>query len=104
VRALALLVIPLAVGCAGPPLEQRSEPVPRAEPGYLIASTVPQHAHVLIDGKDTGRITPIPPTDKLSVVAGDHLLSFVLNGASREYRLLFRSGETQRVSAFLGGQ
>jgi hypothetical protein len=93
-----------AVGCAGPPLEQRATPQPLVEPGYLIASTVPQHAHVLVDGKDTGRTTPIPPNDKLSVPAGDHLLSFVLNGVSREYRLPFRSGEIQRVSVFLEAQ
>jgi hypothetical protein len=102
-RAL-LVAILFVVGCAGPPLEQRSTPQPTVEPAYLIASTVPQHAHVLIDGKDTGRMTPIPENDKLSVPAGDHLLSFVLNGVAREYRMPFRSGEVQRVSAFLGGQ
>lgn len=46
-----------------------------SQKGYLVANTRPW-ARVIVDGKDTGRWTPIPPANKIALPAGRHTVLF----------------------------
>ena len=62
-----------------------------------IASTFTA-AEVFIDGKSTGRKTPILPTGPLEVSAGKHKLSFKLNGKmSAPIEIVVTEGENAAV-------
>lgn len=63
-------------------------------PGQLILTTVPW-AHVHLDGRPTGRRTPIPD---LQVSPGRHLLRLVADdGRSIEEEIFVRPGESLRI-------
>jgi hypothetical protein len=62
------------------------------EPGYLVANTQPW-AKVLIDGKDTGKTTPIAPRSKISMKPGKHVVTFVASGKKYSFDISVRSGE-----------
>ncbi len=62
------------------------------EPGYLVANTQPW-AKVLIDGKDTGKTTPVAPRSKISVKPGKHTVTFVVSGKKYNFDISVRSGE-----------
>ena len=75
--ALNLTLVPL------PPKEPVEAPVaaplpppePEAPVGYLITMTKPI-AKVLVDGKDTGRWTPVQPKNPINLAPGDHSVVF----------------------------
>lgn len=67
-----------------------------AEPGYLVANTVPW-AKVLIDGKDTGRTTPIPPRTKLALSPGPHTVTFVTDQGRYDYQIVIQAGEITKL-------
>jgi len=50
--------------------------------GYLVANTRPW-SKVYVDGKYTGRETPIPPDKKLRLTAGKHKVIFEIPGGKR---------------------
>jgi hypothetical protein len=50
--------------------------------GYLVANTRPW-SKVYVDGKYTGRETPIPPDKKLKLTAGKHKVIFETPGGKR---------------------
>jgi hypothetical protein len=85
-----------------PPARSGSE----ANVGYLIANTQPW-ARVLIDGKDTGRSTPIPPISKISLSEGKHIVTFVVgNGNTKrefEYQVTIKAGKDHRLIKTLEG-
>jgi hypothetical protein len=62
------------------------------EPGYLIAETTPW-ARILIDGKDTGRMTPVAPRAKIAVTPGKHKVTFVVGDKSFGYTIMVAPGE-----------
>jgi serine/threonine protein kinase len=64
--------------------------------GYLIANTQP-FARVVIDGKDTGKSTPIAPKSKVPLRAGKHVVSFIYEGKQFDYEILVRAGEDTRL-------
>ncbi|MBK6577645.1 MAG: serine/threonine protein kinase [Sandaracinaceae bacterium] len=71
----------------------REQPDPN-RPGVLILTTVPW-AHVHLDGRPTGRRTPIPD---LQVSPGRHLLRLVADdGRSIEEEIFVRPGESLRI-------
>jgi len=71
----------------------REQPDPN-RPGLLILTTVPW-AHVHLDGRPTGRRTPIPD---LQVSPGRHLLRLVADdGRSIEEEIFVRPGESLRI-------
>jgi tRNA A-37 threonylcarbamoyl transferase component Bud32/uncharacterized membrane protein YgcG len=68
----------------------------RADVGYLIANTTP-YAKVLIDDKDTGKMTPIAPRAKLALTPGKHVVTFV-HGAKRfSYPIIIEAGKDHRL-------
>jgi hypothetical protein len=68
----------------------------REEEGYLVASTTPW-AKVLVDGEDTGRVTPIVPRSKLALPPGPHEITFVVGEERFSYRIRVRPGRVTRL-------
>jgi eukaryotic-like serine/threonine-protein kinase len=66
------------------------------EPGFLVANTQPW-AKVLIDGKDTGKTTPIAPRSKISLKPGKHIVTFVANGKKFNFDIVVKPGEDTRL-------
>lgn len=57
-------------------------PTPAGGNGTLVVSTQPW-GHVHVDGRDTGRTTPILPSNPLRLSAGRHRLTIVTNSGQR---------------------
>ncbi|MCB9660086.1 MAG: protein kinase [Sandaracinaceae bacterium] len=73
---------------------QAAAPPDPNRPGLLVLTTVPW-AHVHLDGRPTGRRTPIPD---LQVSPGRHLLRLVADdGRSIEEEIFVRPGESLRI-------
>ena len=85
---------------ADPPAARSEEPARDGKTGYLIANTQPW-ARVVIDGKDTGRSTPIPPISKIALKEGKHQITFVVGKGDRAQRFEFdvniKGGEDYRL-------
>ena len=65
-----------------PKVEPKNDPPPAKNlaKGQLKIASNPTQADVILDGKPTGRKTPILPTDPLLVPVGKHKFQFKLNG------------------------
>ena len=66
------------------------------EQGFLVANTQPW-AKVLIDGKDTGKTTPIAPRSKIALKPGKHVVTFVANGKKFNFDVVIRPAEDTRL-------
>ena len=66
------------------------------ETGFLIANTQPW-AKVLIDGKDTGKMTPIAPRSKIPLKPGRHTVTFVADGKKFNFEITIKPGEDLRL-------
>lgn len=64
--------------------------------GYLVASTIPW-AKVFVDGKDTGRTTPIAPSSKIPLKPGRHKVTFEVDGKKHSFTVIIISGQVTRV-------
>jgi hypothetical protein len=67
------------------------------EPGYLIANTQPW-ARVWIDGKDTGKMTPIAPRSKVPLKPGKHVVTFVADGKKFNFDVVVKPGEDVKLT------
>jgi len=66
------------------------------EPGFLVANTQPW-AKVIIDGKDTGKTTPIAPRSKIALKPGKHVVTFVANGKKFNFDVVIKPAEDTRL-------
>jgi hypothetical protein len=66
------------------------------DPGFLVANTQPW-AKVIIDGKDTGKTTPIAPRSKIPLKPGKHVVTFVANGKKFNFDVVIKSAEDTRL-------
>jgi hypothetical protein len=65
--------------------------------GYLIAATSPV-ARVQIDGRETGRWTPVPPANPIALSAGEHTIVFVTaNGQRNEEQVTIEANQTKSL-------
>jgi hypothetical protein len=65
--------------------------------GYLTAATKPA-ARVTIDGRETGRWTPVPPANPIALPAGEHTIVFeTADGKKHEEQLQIEAGKTARL-------
>ncbi|MFN2548165.1 MAG: protein kinase, partial [Myxococcales bacterium] len=65
--------------------------------GYLTAATKPA-ARLSIDGRDTGRWTPVPPANPIALPAGAHTIVFeTADGRRLEEQLQIEAGKTSRL-------
>jgi serine/threonine protein kinase len=70
---------------------------PSAGLGYLTAATEPA-ARLTIDGRDTGRWTPVPPANPIALPAGAHTIVFeTADGKRLEEQLQIEAGKTSRL-------
>ena len=75
----------------------QAAPVAPAAVGYLTAATKPA-SRLTIDGRDTGRWTPVPPANPIALPAGAHTLLFeTADGRKLEEQLEIEPGKTSRV-------
>jgi serine/threonine protein kinase len=69
----------------------------KEEYGYLLANTRPW-SKVYVDGKYTGRETPIPPDKKLKLSAGKHRITFEIPGGKRfDFDVVIEADETLKM-------
>jgi serine/threonine protein kinase len=66
------------------------------ENGFLVANTQPW-AKVFIDGKDTGKTTPIAPRSKIPLKPGKHVVTFVANGKRFNFDVTIKPAEDTRL-------
>ena len=79
------------------PAVAEASPAPTAGVGYLTAATKPA-ARLTIDGRDTGRWTPVPPANPIALPAGAHTIVFeTADGRRLEEQLEIEAGKTSRV-------
>jgi len=79
------------------PAIAEAAPVPSAGVGYLTAATKPA-ARLTIDGRDTGRWTPVPPANPIALPAGAHTIVFeTADGRRLEEQLQIEPGKTARL-------
>jgi hypothetical protein len=65
--------------------------------GKIITSSSPV-AKVFLDGKETGRNTPIAPAKPLDVSAGEHVLTYEApDGRKATRKVTVRAGETEKI-------
>jgi hypothetical protein len=65
--------------------------------GYLVAYTTPW-AKVVIDGKDSGKMTPIAPRAKIALPPGKHKVTFVVGRENWSYIVTIKAGETSKIT------
>ena len=82
-----------------PRLARRGTPVNDEDVtfGYLATGAADRWYQVLVDGRDTGLVTPISESAPLALKTGDRTISFVRPGDSREVRVQVREGQTLTV-------
>ncbi len=72
---------------------------PKKAMGFLIVAT-PGYpdTKVHVDGKDTRRVTPIPPSEPLKLPAGSHSVTlFYKNGIRKQETVTIRAGQTAKL-------
>jgi hypothetical protein len=67
-----------------------------ADMGYLVANTIPW-AKVLVDGKDTGKTTPVAPRQKIALKPGRHKVTFVADGKEFHFPITVTAGQITRL-------
>ncbi len=86
-----LLELDLSRVVAKPPKRSRKEY------GFLLANTRPW-SKVYVDGKYTGRETPIPPDKKLKLTVGTHKISFATpDGKKYDFKVEIKKDDTVKL-------
>jgi eukaryotic-like serine/threonine-protein kinase len=85
------------------PKEPKEPKVAKVDPGegeagmgFLVANTVPW-AKVLVDGKDTGKTTPVAPRQKIALKPGRHKVTFVVDGKEFTFPVTVSAGQITRL-------
>jgi Protein kinase domain len=86
----AATAAPVPPVASGPAVEEEGE-------GYLTADTTPW-AHVLVDGADTNKMTPIAARSRISLPAGKHLVTFVVGEQKFSYTIMVTPGQDYHLS------
>jgi len=86
---------------AAPPPIVAATPVAPVSVGYLVVQTKPA-TRLTIDGKDTGRWTPVPAANPISLAAGAHLVVLeTADGRRLEEQVQIEAGKTARFARVL---
>ena len=64
--------------------------------GTLIIASKPW-AHIYVDGKDTYRNTPVPPSNPLKLSAGSHKVILEVGGKRFTFSVMIRAGEMSKL-------
>ena len=68
-----------------------------ADKGFLTVTSTPP-AHVMIDGTDTGKMTPV---DKLPLAAGRHKVTLFTDSAKRSFGIEIAAGQEKKLNVNL---
>jgi len=79
-----------------PPTEAPLRPPPTPAAGRLLVASKPW-ARVWIDGRDTGRNTPIPAGAPLVLAPGSHRVTLYVNERRFDFRVTVTAGETAKL-------
>ncbi len=52
---------------------------------------------MLVDGKDTGKTTPVAPRAKIPLTPGKHKVTFEVDGKQFHFPIVVKSGEITRL-------
>ena len=97
----AVVPIEPMLPAAPPPPVAAATPVQPASIGYLVVQTKPA-TRLTIDGKDTGRWTPVPAANPIALPAGSHQLVFEsADGRRLEEQVEIEAGKTARFARIL---
>ena len=69
----------------------------RGKPGFLVVGSQPAGARIYVDNKFTGRVTPVAPSNPLSLSPGWHRVHLVVDGKSFRFSLVIRSGKMSKL-------
>jgi serine/threonine protein kinase len=81
---------------AAEPVKPVDKPVVSDTHGYLTAVTKPW-ARIYIDGKDTGKQTPVTVGAKLKLKPGIHKVTFVADGKKYNFSVTIKAGKTTKM-------
>jgi serine/threonine protein kinase len=81
----------------GTPSPAPSLPSPGDEHGFLVVTSTPW-ARVWVDGRDTGKMTPITERAKIPVAAGKHTVTFFLGDQKFSYTVMVEPGQDYVLS------
>ncbi len=84
-----------ASGAATPAARPAAQPA-SSQPATFTAFTRP-FARVFIDGKDTGKMTPIAPRSAITLSPGAHQITFVVGDKEFSYRITLAPGERKNL-------
>ena len=85
-----------------PPLDHTAKKPPAEAPevsanmGFLVANTIPW-AKVIVDGKDTGKTTPVAPRSKIPLKPGRHKVTFDVDGKRFDFSIVVEVGKITRL-------
>lgn len=69
--------------------------------GYLTIQSAPAAELILVDGRSTGRGTPIGSSAPLRLSAGKHRVTFVSGGHNYSFQVIIKDGEQTKLSRVL---
>jgi hypothetical protein len=95
-----MLRLPIQPVAGARSLPSQADPIQQASAliGYLVTSTRPA-ARVTIDGRATGRWTPVPEANPIALPAGTHQIVFeTADGKRHEEVVQIEAGTTSRIS------
>ncbi len=84
-------------GTGKPKKPKKPKKAPSGDVGYLVANTMPWGAKVIVDGKNTGLMTPVMPRKKIPLKPGRHKVTFVLAGKKHNFSVTVKSGKIARL-------
>jgi hypothetical protein len=97
----AVVPIEPMLPAASPPTVAAATPVQPAAVGYLVVQTKPA-TRLSIDGRDTGRWTPVPAANPIALPAGSHQIVFEsADGRRLEEKVEIEAGKTARFARVL---
>ena len=62
----------------------------------MIANSRP-YAKVIIDGKDSGKVTPIAPRDRIPLKPGKHVVTFLTSDKRASFDVVVKPGEEVKL-------
>lgn len=68
--------------------------------GYLTAWTRPW-ARIHVDGKDTGKVTPIAPAARIKLSPGTHKVRFMVGRKAHEFSVIIKAGQETKLVKIL---
>ena len=98
-RWVSITILLLAIGAAPARADEPRRPPPATEiktPGYLVVYSTP-FARLHVDGKDTGRVTPITPRARIELMPGRHKLTFIVGDKKVHYAVMIEAGKTTKI-------